>query len=235
MRKSVLHYSGGIDSLACLFKLRDEWDSLTVMWCNTGAAYPSTVEHMQTIAKLGPKFEIITSNQPDNIARLGFPVDLVPVDATVIGHQLSGEPGVVFQSRYECCARNIWGPLMRATLEGGYQRVYRGQRLNDTRRAPFRSGFVDEFGIEYVLPIEDWTRERVFQFCEEACPELIPVSYDEGEKTGRDCWDCTAYLFDNERRIENLPEPQRAIVMRRLSALEACSRNDINILHRVIG
>jgi 3'-phosphoadenosine 5'-phosphosulfate sulfotransferase (PAPS reductase)/FAD synthetase len=47
--KAVLQFSGGKDSLACLLLLRPWWDRLTVMWVNTGAAFPETLELMEAV------------------------------------------------------------------------------------------------------------------------------------------------------------------------------------------
>ena len=66
--------------------------------------------------------------------------------------------------------------------------------------------------------MENWTREQVKTFVQESCPELIPAYYDK-EQTSRDCWDCTAYLDENQRRIANLPTDRRALVMDRLQLI----------------
>jgi 3'-phosphoadenosine 5'-phosphosulfate sulfotransferase (PAPS reductase)/FAD synthetase len=68
------------------------------------------------------------------------------------------------------------------------------------------------------MPIENWTTEQVFDYLDEVGADL-PPGYGLGEKTGRDCWDCTAYLDENKRRIENLPEERKAEVKRRLGLI----------------
>jgi 3'-phosphoadenosine 5'-phosphosulfate sulfotransferase (PAPS reductase)/FAD synthetase len=73
------------------------------------------------------------------------------------------------------------------------------------------------------MPIYDWTDAQVFAFLEDVGAELAP-GYKAGEKTGRDCWDCTAYLSDNQRRIENLPEDKRFEIKRRLGIIDQAVR-----------
>ena len=106
--------------------------------------------------------------------------------------------------------------MHRACMVMGVDTIYRGQRADDVRRAPIKSGDVDAFGIRVMFPIHDWTREQVFSYVRERCPEWMPSYYDT-EKTSRDCWNCTAYRDDNVERVRNLPEKQRAVVEERLA------------------
>ena len=100
--------------------------------------------------------------------------------------------------------------------ELGAKKIVRGQRAEEHFKAPIKSGFVDQFGVEYEFPIENWTKAEVFDYCERTCPEFIPPHYELGEETSRDCWDCIAYLHENVPRIRNLPADKAAIVSRRL-------------------
>lgn len=222
----ALHFSGGLDSLATLYVLRDQWDWLTVMWCNTGAAYPETVELMEQVRRRVPHFQEVSSDQPADIAKHGYPADLVPVRATEIGHLAYGTSGAKFRSAFECCRNNIWIPLAMATADLGAKTVYRGQRASDRLKAPIPSGTVDENGVRYEFPIEHWTRAQVQGYVHECCPDLLPYYYSRGERSSHDCWDCTAYLFDNQARIANLPAPKRDVVRGRLDVLEAAVRLD---------
>jgi hypothetical protein len=58
----------------------------------------------------------------------------------------------------------------------------------------------------------------VFEFLKDE-GAYIPDYYFKGEKTGRDCWDCTAYLDENKARIANLPADRRAIVCGRIEKI----------------
>jgi 3'-phosphoadenosine 5'-phosphosulfate sulfotransferase (PAPS reductase)/FAD synthetase len=76
---TVLQFSGGKDSLACLFLLREQWDEMTVLWVNAGAAFPETVGLMEKIRALVPHFLEVRTNQPAQVAELGYPVDVLPL------------------------------------------------------------------------------------------------------------------------------------------------------------
>jgi 3'-phosphoadenosine 5'-phosphosulfate sulfotransferase (PAPS reductase)/FAD synthetase len=93
--------------------------------------------------------------------------------------------------------------MMQATAALGATVVYKGQRSEDSFKAPIRDGHL-EGGITYRLPIENWSRDEVETFVHARVPELVPAYYKK-EQTSRDCWDCTAYLHENLDRIHNLP------------------------------
>lgn len=219
--KNALQFSGGIDSLATLWTLREQWDDLHVFWLNTGAAYEDTIKYMGRVKRLVPHFHEIQGVQPFSIAMFGWPADVVPVHATRDGRVSHSMSGLMFQPYIHCCARSIWEPLRMAMIAHGATHIYRGQRSSDKRKAPIKSGFVDEFGVTYLFPIESWTREEVFAYCRKECPSWIPPYYADGEKTSHDCWNCTAYLDENIERINALPTEQRDRVVGILGELRA--------------
>ena len=217
----ALQFSGGLDSLALLFWLREEWTDLHVFWLNTGAAYPETLAYMERIKQFGPlNFHEVQGNQPQSIAEFGWPADVVPVHATRIGHAVHGTTGLMFQSYLDCCSRSMWQPMHEAMVAHGVTDVYRGQRNADARRAPVRNGHV-EGGITYHFPLEHWSRDDVLSYCRAECPDLIPDYYAAGERVSRDCWNCTAYLDDNIERINALPSEQRIAVVEVVDELRA--------------
>lgn len=218
--KKALHFSGGIDSLALLFFMRP-WDDVHVFWVNSGAAHPSTIEQMRRVRELVPHFHEVAGSQPASIRNFGWPADVVPVRLTRMGRIAHGTlgQGLMFQSYFDCCARSLWEPLRQAMLAHDVTDIYRGQRLEDKRRAPVPDGAVDEFGITYHFPIEAWSRQQVLEYCRSECPDMIPDSYGQGEPTSRDCWNCTAYLDDAGARIGNLPPEQRQQVAQVITQL----------------
>ena len=61
----ALQVSGGRDSLACFYLLKDAGllDKVTVYWVNTGDAFPETIEIMDLVRDMTPHFVEISGNQ----------------------------------------------------------------------------------------------------------------------------------------------------------------------------
>jgi len=213
----VLQFSGGKDSLACLYLLQDEWESLPVVWVNTGAAYPETISYMEKWKKVLPNFIEIKSDQPSQIAKNGYPSDVVAVNNTSFGRQFFKSDAPLVQSYLGCCAENRWIPLFNAIRAMGATEIIRGQRESDARQSSIRHGDVVN-GQKYNFPIYDWSDEDVFLYLKDVGAE-IPEGYKQGEKTNRDCWDCTAYLDENAQRIKNLPAVEKQVVLKRLGEI----------------
>lgn len=222
MIDTALHFSGGKDSLACLYLNEHRWDEIYVVWLNTGSAYPEIVEYMSVWKEVLPHFVEITSNQPKNIQDHGWPTDVVPVNNTELGRYITGSDAQLMQPYLSCCATNIWFPLHKGTVDLGVKKVIKGQRRCDGRKSAATSGTRFD-GLEYEMPIEDWSDADVWSFLEEK-KAVVPPGYALGEKTGRDCWDCTAFLDDNGKRIENLPYKKKAEIKRRLGIIDAAVR-----------
>ena len=197
----VLHFSGGKDSLAALFLLREYWDVLHVMWVNTGAAHPETLAQMAELKALIPKFIEVRSDQPADLALHGYPTDLLPAANTVIGAGTRQTEGPLLQTWVDCCSRNLWAPLQNATRALGSTLVVRGTKDADYRSTPLRSGHVEN-GVEYYLPLQDWTDADVMTFLGEQGVE-IPSFYQHSE-TSLDCWNCTAFIEERETEIKNM-------------------------------
>jgi 3'-phosphoadenosine 5'-phosphosulfate sulfotransferase (PAPS reductase)/FAD synthetase len=197
--------------------MRERWDSLIVAWLNTGAAYPEMIEYMAMWKERLPNFVEIKTDQPRNIAEFGWPADVVPINSTSLGKTATGNDGPLIQPYLSCCAANVWLPLHKAMLDMGIECVIKGQRIEDARKSIVRNGDTVD-GILFLQPIEKWTTEQVFDYLDEVNADF-PPGYGLGEKTGRDCWDCTAYLDENKVRIENLPEERKAEVKRRLGLI----------------
>lgn len=212
---TALHFSGGKDSLACLFLYRDQWDEILVCWLNTGAAYPEVVKSMASWRERLPHFLEIKSDQPEQIKRYGFPSDVVPINWTLLGHGIGFDHQPRIQSYLSCCEDNIWMPMAQKMHELGIKRIIRGQKKTDARKAPIRN-WENIAGVEYVFPLAYWTDGDVIAYLQKN--DALP-SYYETERSSHDCWDCTAYLDENMERIANLPPEMRSIVKDRLDLI----------------
>jgi phosphoadenosine phosphosulfate reductase len=207
----VLQFSGGVDSLACLHLLQSE-PGLCVLTVSTDGAYPERHEYLSRVEKEFFHLKFHRVNTDRQIQIYGHPVDVLPMRYSAVGMMVAGDHGPVrYQDLFSCCRRAIWEPLDRVSRQLGATTIIRGQRASDTMRSPVRNGEVVG-GITYEFPIEGWSRDDVLKYVCEHVEHLVPESYSAGERTSRDCMDCTAYLHDNLNRIQNLPRGKRAEV-----------------------
>ena len=204
----VLQFSGGRDSLACLYLLKEQWNDLTVVWMNAGAPWPQTVEQMEEIKKLVPHFLEITGDVLGQNEAFGIPSDIVPITNSLQGQIARGKDDVTIQSWMNCCGMNIWGPMWDKMMELKPERIYRGQRKEEKYTSPVESGMTIG-GIEYIFPLEDWSDLQVDKFLVQQGVNL-PAFYEFSDKS-LDCWHCTAYLDERVRQIQwlKLHEPEK--------------------------
>lgn len=215
---TALQFSGGKDSLACLHLWRDKLDETVVIWCNSGAAYPETIDQMERIKSWVPHFMEVKGDQPGVIERYGYPSDVVPILSSTQGLLLQGRRRPLIQSFIDCCARSLWAPMYNAVKSLGVKRLVRGQRNDERLTGPIRHGDVHD-GIEYILPIQDWSEIDVFAYLKAVGADL--PTYYETERTSRDCWNCTAFRLESKERVNNLKGEQREIVFARLRHIRA--------------
>ncbi len=190
----ALQFSGGKDSLACLYLMRPHWDRLTVYWCDTGDAYPETVSLIARVRNMVPSFARVEGRQPRVIEQFGIPTDILPASSTPIGVTVAGK-GVLMQDRYSCCLRSNMLPMQERMIEDSITLIIRGQKNADRQKGPLRSGDVDA-GIEFLFPIEDWDDRKVMNYLREQ-DAPIPRFY-EMLKDAPDCMTCSAWWEKGE-------------------------------------
>jgi len=190
-----LAFSGGKDSLACWYLYKDQ--NPIVFWANTGKAYPETVDLVNKIKSEAVEFIEVMSDQKGQIAAFGLPSDIVPVDNTFDGMQLTGKKPVMVQSYLNCCYENKAKPLMEAAKKRGITQMIRGQRLDESHKSTAKHGSIVD-GIMFIQPIETWSKEQVFAFLrtQGELPEHYAI-----EHSSLDCYDCTAYLNHSADRV----------------------------------
>lgn len=187
--KLGLAFSGGKDSLACLLLNKERLSEITVFFVNTGKTYPETMKLVEYAKSISPNFiEILVDRQGQNDYH-GIPADIVPINWTIAGQQITGEKPIKIQSYLQCCMENIANSLMNAAKHYGITHMIRGQRNDEFHKAPSRNNDVVD-GITFIHPIETWTAASVLDFI--ARHMEIPAHFNLGH-TSLDCFDCTAY------------------------------------------
>lgn len=197
-QKVALSFSGGKDSLVCLYLLRPWWDRITVYWLNPGNPFPETLALMERVRAMVPNFKEVRGRQPEIIAQDGWPSDLVPVRFTTQGNDAHGLTPFKVQERLQCCIRSRMLPLYEAMVADGITCCIRGKRFDDDDKTGIPSGYVTEHGMEVVFPIYQWTTEEVFSFLDREGIELPP--FYEHSTTFQECMDCTAFWGDGLSR-----------------------------------
>jgi len=194
----VLQFSGGKDSLACLYLLKEYWKELTVMWAYTHDSFPETIAQMREVAGLVGRFEVVHSNVIEQNGRYGPPTDLLPVWDTEVGRGFDETRTRKYQAPFACCSDNLWQPLLDAVKGLGATLVIRGQRTSDKHKSTIRSGHI-EAGIEYWFPLEGWSEKQVLSFLTEEGVAL-PEHY-RYFNSSLDCAGCTAYLAEHKGKL----------------------------------
>lgn len=189
-------FSGGKDSLACWFLFKHM--NPIVIWVNTGKSYPETRKIIDMVKAESVNFIEAKSNQELHAQENGLPSDLVPIDCTSLGMQITGEKSVKIQSYMGCCHDNVSRPLMDCAKKIGITKLIRGQRLDDAHKSPAKNGDIFE-GIEFIQPIENWSKNEVYAYLEKKMdiPEHLHLNH-----SSLDCYDCTAYINDSKDRVE---------------------------------
>ena len=198
----ALQFSGGKDSLTCLYLLKPWWDRLIVLWSNLGDPFPETLKQMDQIKAMVSQFHEIRGNSFES-ASAAFPVDLLPVRATAFGRVLEPEAvGVTLQTRWNCCWENFWLPMTTAVKELNITLLFRGQRTSEVLRAPIKPDSRDPSGARICLPIDDWQKSDVIAYLKANDVEL-PKFY-EFMSGSPDCMHCTAYMDDQRGHLAYL-------------------------------
>ena len=188
-KKMALLASGGKDSTACLYLLRDHLDRIKVYTLDTGDLLPEVRDVVCQIEAMCPHFVRIETNVRAWIAANGLPSDLIPHSAHPVARRM-GEERTVLVPRYDCCWHNLMEPLFRRVVEDGNTLLIRGSKSVDMNRLPMASGDVLD-GIELWLPIQDWSNDEVFAYLRSVGAPLSRV-YDYVTNSP-ECARCSAW------------------------------------------
>ena len=184
--KQVLALSGGKDSMACLFLMKEELDC--AIYVDTGYAYPETHAMIDLAETLIPVHRVRVDRDAD-FAMHGLPADVVPVEWTVTGQAIAGPKPYLIQASLQCCFDNLSRPLLNKAKDLGATHIVYGQRNEETHKSPARNGTIFE-EMTRVHPIEGWSREDVLLFLKKHID--VPNHYYL-TRSSLDCYDCPAY------------------------------------------
>lgn len=188
----VLQFSGGKDSLACLYMHRDDPEVVAV-YVDTGSAFPHVRAFVKRTAEnLGVRLHVASPAKPcaDWQLENGFPADVVAWDATPEMRHMTGCQTAPVVPYSTCCAVNLWAPMQAAVVGLGADTVIRGAKACDDKRS-VPDGYVEN-GVTYRAPLWTWTDEEVFAYLRAVNAE-VPPQYEMGADS-LDCWCCTAYM-----------------------------------------
>lgn len=187
--RASLSFSGGKDSLACVYLLRDWLDRITVYHLDTGDLLPEVREVVDHVRGMAPHFVTVQTDARKWRRENGLPSDLVPYSQHPIGGYM-GDARLRIVHRYECCGANLMAPLWARIKEDGHTLCIRGTKAVDMRRLTVRTGETHE-GVEMWLPLQDWTHAEVFAFLKSQGAPLCRI-YDHVTNSP-ECATCPAW------------------------------------------
>lgn len=199
-KKIALSFSGGKDSLACVYLLRPYKDLITLYHLDTGDLLPEVHAIVEHVRGFWPRFVTVHGNVDEWIAQNGMPTDLLPFASHPIGRSL-GQEEAALVSRYDCCFANLMWPLYERIKADGNTLVIRGTKQADVKKIPADSGATPD-GVEILLPLRDWSHEKVFKYLRSVGAPINRIY--EYVTNSPECARCPAWW--NEQRASYLRE-----------------------------
>lgn len=204
-KRPALQFSGGKDSLACLYLLRSLVEQgLAVYWVNTGDGCPETRGVIEHVRSWVPNFIEIRSDVKAWRQQHGNPVDLLPASNTMLGVAY-GMSDVRLSGRFDCCQANLMLPLHNRMVEDGVDCVIRGTKLVDAGRVP-AEGATPWYHI--VLPLRDWSHQEVFDYLNRVKAPANPIYQHFKAISAPECMSCTAWWDDGKMAYLKARHPQ---------------------------
>lgn len=203
-RNPALQFSGGKDSLACLYLLRTQLERVTVYWLNAGDGCPETLAVIAQVRRWIPRFVEIKSDVRAWRAQNGLPSDLVPANGHALGLAY-GMGDTRICGRFECCFQNLMRPMHERMVADKVDAVIRGTKLSDTGQLP-AEGKTEFYDI--LLPLRDWTHEEVFTYLDQMGAPVNPIYEHFKGLSAPECMGCTAWWGDGKAEYLRARHPQ---------------------------
>lgn len=231
----AVQVSMGRDSLAVVYTLIELGllDRATVYWVNTGDAFPETLAIAEKVRELVPHFVEIAGNQPQVVENFGIPTDILSRNCTPIG-VMCGQSAVRMQDSYSCCGRVIMGPLHERMLADGITLIIRGQRADDSHKAPVKSGDW-EGDIQYLFPVESWSDADIDTYLARVGAPRH-ACYDHGMTSTPDCMTCSGWWSEARGTYLKACHPEAyEVYAQRLEHIRASNENLIQLFNVEYG
>lgn len=184
----ALSFSGGKDSLAVVYLLREYLPRIVIYHLDTGDLLPEMREIVAHVKAFAPNFVHIQGDVDGFIAEHGLPTDLLPHSAHTIGQEMQEGPRLI--ARYDCCYKNLMLPIYERIRSDNNTLLIRGTKAVDMARLPVASGQTVD-GMELWYPLQGWTHAEVFDYLRRAGAPLARV-YDYVTNSP-ECARCSAW------------------------------------------
>jgi phosphoadenosine phosphosulfate reductase len=194
--RAAVGFSGGKDSLAVTYLLREFWPRITFYHVDAGGLLPEVREIVKQVEDMVPNFCRIETNAAAWSEVAGLPSDLVPTSSTQAGMAM-GMSQQRIVDRMDCCAANLILPMHQRMLEDKVTLAIRGTKRADLRRLPAVSGDTT-CGYELWLPLQDWSHEEVFEYLRSVDAPICRVY--ENAVNAPECATCSAWSNENRGR-----------------------------------
>lgn len=205
-KKMALHFSGGKDSMACLYLLMP-WvmsGRVHVYWLNTGDVVPETISVIERMREWVPIIEVRT----DAVGwrkQYGDPSDIAPASASPLG-RMYGMSDERIVGRFDCCWHNLMRPMHERMVSDGIDIVIRGTKLSDTGRVPHVG---DASDYEVMLPLMEWTHDDVFSYLKTVGAPVNPIYEHFTGISAPECLTCTAWWDDGKAAYLKARHPEK--------------------------
>jgi phosphoadenosine phosphosulfate reductase len=187
--RAAVGFSGGKDSLAVTYLLREFWPRITFYHVDAGDLLPEVREIVSMVEGMVPSFVRINTDAEAWTASHGLPSDLVPTTSTPAGMAM-GMSRQPLTDRMDCCYANLMLPMHERMLADKVTLAIRGTKRADLPRLPAYSGDTS-LGYELWLPLEGWRHDEVFEYLRAVAAPICRVY--EHQVNAPECARCTAW------------------------------------------
>jgi 3'-phosphoadenosine 5'-phosphosulfate sulfotransferase (PAPS reductase)/FAD synthetase len=200
--KIVVQLSGGKDSVATLLLALKSGNAVTAVFNDMGDSFPHVKVFIEKLCSHRNVPLVISRPERsvlDSVWDDGLPSDIVPIWSSWERDLFNGaniERKTKIQSGIECCRKNLFVPIMRASLQLCPDEIWRGSKSSDPHVTTGPDDIIPGTNVKIHCPIWAWSDEMVFEFLKLEEQEL-PEHYYCYVKHSADCMTCTAWL-DNK-------------------------------------